>query len=166
MMGHYHEWLWDTAWGRVIRKAISVLAPPLAFFLTFWMIQQTEQRFFPVVTQWSLDYIERHGDHFEMGGRLFKDRPCELMNTLVVGVPKNPLVPRVVVYHVDPNEMLGADVPTGPHTWGPWDVRIPKTLGQYKNDLAGLEVVGRHRCHALWLQETVYGFVSIDRVPL
>lgn len=161
-----HDWLWDTAWGRFIRKCIHTFLPILAFFATFWAIQQTEQRFFPVVTQWDLSYIERQGDYFVMGGRLYKDRRCELVNTVVVGVPRNPLLPRVTIYQIDPNEMLGADVPVGNHTWGPWEVRIPKTLLQYKDMLGSIEVVGRHRCHALWLQETVYGDVPIERVPL
>ena len=41
---------------------------------------------------------------------------------------------------------------------------VPKTLIKYKDELAGIEVVGRHRCHALWVQETL--FVPIERVPL
>lgn len=54
----------------------------------------------------------------------------------------------------------------GLHAWVPWEVKIPKTLIKYKDEIAGIEVVGRHRCHALWVQETLYGFVPIERVPL
>lgn len=161
-----HDWMWETSWGRLIRRVISFFVPLLAFIATLWIIQEIERRFFPVISQWTLDYIDRRGDYLVMGGKLYKSRTCELVNTLVVGVPKNSLSPRVLIHQVSPSELTGADVTVGLHMWGPWEIRIPAILQQYKDQIGGIEIVGRHRCHVLWMQETVYGFVPIEKVPL
>lgn len=163
---YLEQWFWDNKVVRFLLRAAQLAAPIAAFLATLWAIQQTERHFFPVVTGWTLDYIEKRDGKLEMGGKLFKDRSCELVNTLVVGVPKSKLLPHVVIYQVSPNELAGADIPVGYHTWGPWAVAVPKTLIAHKDELAGFEVVGRHKCHPLWLQETRYGFVPIERVPL
>lgn len=151
--------------GRCLAKAAEILAPFAGALIVLAGIWFVETRFFPVITDWQLEYIQRHGGAFHMGGVLRKARTCELVSTDVLAVPRNPLAPRVTVYRVAPHEFAGSQVSTGLSEWGPWSVMVPKALDANRDKIDRIEVVGVHRCHAFWLQETLYGAVPIDRIP-
>lgn len=158
-------WLGWTYRGQIVFWVIERLAFGLGVVLMALALQAVERRFFPVITDWSLDYITREANRYTMGGTMRKDRACELLHTSVMAIPKVPLAPRVLVYQVNPNEILGAGGPVGDFTWGPWTVRVPEALMGRLDWIDAIEVVGHHRCHALWTQETVYGRVPVERLP-
>jgi hypothetical protein len=133
--------------------------------ITLFVLYHVESKLFPVIEDWSLDYITRYENTYTMGGQMRKDRACELLHTSVLAVPKLPLAPKVLVYQVQPNEILGAGGPVGKFTWGPWEVRVPDKLMGHLDWVDSIEVVGHHRCHMLWIQETVYGRVPVSRLP-
>jgi hypothetical protein len=140
----------------------------LPFVLVAVMIVLTnkiETRFFPVVEHWDLQTIERAGDHYILNGKLNKVRACEMVATTVMAVPKIPLAPKVLLYRISPDELAGAQIPTGVTEWGPWRMKIPEAFLQHRDKIDYIEIVGIHRCHAFWLQETVYGRVSVERLP-
>lgn len=145
-------------------RVLSALMPILGFFLTLWVIYNLETRFYPVITNWKLEYVERHGDAYRVGGVLTKTRACELLSTSVMAVTKDP-GPRQLIYQLKAHEVLGGNAPTGTTTWGPWDMPIPAALLASRDKIDRLEIVGTHRCHALWQQETVYGSVSVETLP-
>lgn len=166
-MGHTHDWLFETTHGIVVRKLISVFAPILSALAVLWMIYQTETRFFPVIDSWKLEYAERSGPQMvTVGGVFRKTRACELISTTVVAVPKLPLIPKRTMFNIKPDEIIGGNAATGTTTWGPWEFKIPAVYQVHKDSIAYLEVVGHHRCHALWIQETVYGQILPSQLPI
>lgn len=164
-MDRFVQWLDETVRGRWALWAFERVAFAVGALVTLWCMYQVETRFAPVIANWSLDYVEKRGDTYVVGGQLYKTRPCELVATSVMAVPKAPLVPRQLVYQIKPSEILGGNAPTGHSTWGPWQIPIPKTLLAHRDEVSYLEVVGTHRCHALWSQESVYGIVPMERLP-
>lgn len=152
--------------GRHILRWLEALAFVIGAALMLVVVYMADTRLFPVVTDWRLDYIEREGDAYRVGGALRKTRPCELVITEVMAVPTSPLQPRRSIYRVKPYHMTGASVSTGYHAWGPWSIRIPALLETAKREqFAYIEVVGVHRCHGLWLHETVYGHIRMEDLP-
>jgi hypothetical protein len=158
-------WLMWTFRGQVFWWLVERLAFCLGVLVMMWLTYTVESRLMPVITDWSLDSITRQGNHYTMSGVMRKARACELIHTSVMAVPKVPLAPRVLVYQVGPNEILGAGGPVGRFTWGPWTVRVPDKLMGQLDWIDSIEVVGHHRCHALWTQETTYGRVPVERLP-
>lgn len=152
--------------GTLISKAAMAVLEWLAFFIggaiTLWCAHQIEERWMPVITNWTIDYAHREGNSYIVGGLLTKERPCELLAVSVMAVPVLPMVPKVLIYHAPANEINGGNVPTGRTTWGPWSVKIPAGFEEKRHQVAYLSVVGTHRCHALWSQETTYGHVPME----
>jgi hypothetical protein len=163
------RWAYWLAWtfrGQIVVWVLERLAFLFGALVMLWCIYTAERLFMPVITGWTVDLIERDGGDFILAGAMRKERPCELISTSVMAVPKQPLAPRVLVYQVKPTDLLGGNAPVGTVTWGPWRVAIPAKLVQHKDDISFLEIVGHHRCHAAWQQETVYGRVPMSRLPL
>lgn len=165
VLDHFVHWLDGTARGRLALWLLERVSFAIGALVTLWCVYQIETHFAPVITGWSLDYVSRSGTTVTVGGTLHKTRACELVSTSVLAVPKAPLAPRKLLFQVKPNDVLGGNAPTGTSTWGPWSLPIPKELLQQRSEVSYLEVVGTHRCHALWSQETIYGIVPIDRIP-
>ena len=158
-------WLLETPGGRTTLWALERIAFVVGAVLTLWVLFMVETRFMPVITKWSLDYVHRDGDHYVLGGTLHKERACELIATSIMAVPKAALAPRSLIYQLKPDELLGGNAPVGFTTWGPWRMAIPKAFLEHRDDISFLEVVGHHRCHAGWTQQTLYGRVPLERLP-
>jgi len=161
----FASWLLGCARGRIALWWLERLAFVVGLLATGWMLFMVEHHFMPVIKDWQVDYIERRDGKYVLGGTLHKARSCELIATSVMAVPKLPLAPRVLIYQVKPHELLGGNAPTGRSTWGPWEVAIPKALIEHRDQISFLEVIGHHRCHALWTQETLYGVVRTEELP-
>lgn len=159
------NWLAETRRGRVVMWFVEWTSLAAGALLAGWMLYSIEHHFFPVIKNWKLEEVQREGDYWIVRGIMLKDRPCELVQTSVMAIPKMPLAPRVLIYQIKPTDILGGNSPTGLITWGPWEMKIPKTLEQRRNEISSLEVVGHHRCHMLWNQETSYGFVRMESLP-
>jgi hypothetical protein len=159
-------WLTWTFRGQVMLWVLERVAFLLGALLTGWGVYTAERLFLPVITGWTVDRIELNAGHLVLAGKMHKTRPCELIATSVMAVPKKPLEPRVLIYQVKPDEILGGNAPVGIVSWGPWRVAVPEKLIEHKQDISFLEIVGHHRCHAAWQQETLYGRVDIKRLPL
>jgi hypothetical protein len=159
------NWLSWTYRGQIALWAMERLAFVIGMFIALFGVYTVENKFFPVISNWQLEYITRENNTYTMGGVMRKDRACELLHTSVMAVPKIPVAPRVLVYQVQANEIIGAGGPVGMFTWGPWTVKVPDTLMGKLDWIESIEVVGHHRCHALWTQETVYGRVPVERLP-
>lgn len=159
------SFLLHTRVGAVLLKAAEILAPVLGALAVLFLIWNVETRFFPVVQEWALETVEREDGHYLLEGSLRKVRACELVATSVVAVPRQPLAPSILIYQIRPDELVGANAPTGLSTWGPWRMSIPKKFSENIDKIAFIEVVGHHRCHAMWTQETLYGRVPIERLP-
>lgn len=161
----FSHWLLTCTRGRMVLWWLERAAFMLGLLVSGWMLYMVEHHFFPVVKDWKLAYIYKQNGHFVLGGTLYKPRACELISTSVMAVPKAPLLPRQLVYQVKPHEVLGGNAPTGFVTWGPWEVAVPKALVTHRDEIAFIEVIGHHRCHALWTQETLYGVVRVEELP-
>lgn len=159
------SWLLHATKGRIVLWWLERAAFVFGLLVSGWMLYMVEHHFFPVIKDWKLGYIHKKDGNFVLGGTLYKTRACELISTSVMAVPNMPLVPRQLIYQVKPSEVLGGNAPTGFVTWGPWEVAIPKALMEHRDKIAFLEVVGHHRCHALWTQETLYGTVRVEDLP-
>ncbi len=162
---HPATWLLETKSGRTALWVIERLAWLLGALVTLWVVYMVETRFIPVIDKWSLDYIERHDDYYLMGGRLHKQRACELIATSIMAVPTQRFAPRILIYQIKPHELNGGNAPTGYSTWGPWRLAIPQAFLDQREHISFLEVVGHHRCHGFWTQETLYGRVSVETLP-
>jgi hypothetical protein len=163
--GHASSWLLGCARGRIILWWLERAAFAVGVLVTGWILYGVEHHFFPVIRDWQMTYIHKVDGRYVLGGSLVKSRACELISTSIMAVPKVPLAPRQLVYQIKPAEILGGNAPTGFTTWGPWEMAIPKPLLQQRDQISFLEIVGHHRCHAMWTQETVYGTVPIERLP-
>lgn len=145
---------------------ISLRILPVVLVCVLMVItHKVETWLFPVVRNWDLQLVERIDDSYILKGTMNKVRACELIATNVMAVPKNPVYPRVLLYRVRPDEIDGGNAPTGFSQWGPWAMKIPKAFSDLRSQIDYIEVVGTHRCHAFWVQETLYGRVSLERLP-
>jgi hypothetical protein len=159
------NWLSWTYRGQITLWCMERFAFMVGMFFALAVLYFVEVKFFPVITQWELEYITRDKNTYTMGGVMRKDRACELLHTSVMAVPKVPMAPRVLIYQFQANEIIGAGGPVGRFTWGPWSVKVPDKLMGKLDWMEAIEVVGHHRCHMLWTQETVYGRVPVERLP-
>ncbi len=159
------QWLMHTRRGAVmlwiIERTAFLLGMCAAAFIT-WNI---ESRMFPVITDWTINPVVREADRYVLSGTLNKNRACTLIATSIMAVPKAPLIPRITLYQIKPNEIDGGNVPTGASTWGPWVMDIPKAFIENRDKIAWIEIIGHHRCHGLWDQETNYGSIRMDQLP-
>lgn len=162
---HLADWMTTTRRGYLCLWALERIAFAIGALLTLLVLFLIETRIFPVVTHWSVDYIVKQDGRYVVGGVLHKARACELISTTVMAVPKDGKLPRTAMYQVKPSDVLGGNVPTGTSTWGPWEIPIPKSFLTQRQHIAYLEVIGTHRCHLAWSQESSYGIISIDRLP-
>ena len=159
------NWMLETNAGSVVLWVLERIALLFGALAALFIIYSVEHHFSPVISEWHLESVERDNGNFVISGTLVKNRACELISTSVLAVPKMPLAPRHLIYQVKPHEIVGGNAPTGTSTWGPWEVPIPKALLTHRDQIAFLEVIGHHRCHALWTQETFYGRVPMERLP-
>jgi hypothetical protein len=159
------NWLVETPSGGATLWVLERTAAVVGALVALFIIYSLEMIFAPVVTNWKVDSMHRIGNHFIVSGTMEKRRACELISTSVLAVPKAPLAPRHLIYQVHPDEIIGGNAPTGSSTWGPWQVPIPQALIQHRDQIAFLEIVGQHRCHLLWTQETLYGRVPAELLP-
>lgn len=161
----FAHWMLSCTHGRWVLWWLERAAFALGLLVMGWVVYSVETRFLPVITDWKLDYIYRDNGNYVLGGTLEKTRPCELVATSVMAVPKQPLAPRQLIYQIKPSEILGGNVPVGLTTWGPWTMAIPKALLTHRDQISFLEVIGHHRCHLGWNQETLYGVVRMEELP-
>lgn len=159
------NWLLDTNTGGVVLWLLERVALVVGALCALFIVYSVERHFAPVIKDWRLDYVERVDGDYVIAGTMFKSRACELISTSVMAVPKASLAPRHLIFQIKPNEIIGGNAPTGSSTWGPWQVPIPKGLLEQRDKIAFLEVVGHHKCHGLWSQETLYGRVPMERLP-
>lgn len=153
--------------GRVILKALEAAAFFTGVMIAAWIVYMIDTRFFPVIKNWQVDYMHVSGPDLVVGGRMTKTRPCELIATHVVAVPSAPLAPRFGIYKIDGNApLVEANMPVGNHKWGPLVIAVPRRLIENRDNLSSLEVVAVHRCHAFWLQETRYGRIRMEDLPI
>ncbi len=162
---HLLLWLVATKRGRIVIWLLERGAFAIGALITLWCIYQIETRFMPVITKWSINPVIRVADDYILSGTMNKTRPCELVSTSVLAVPNIPLAPRVLLRQIKPGEIDGGNIPTGVSTWGPWTMHIPEAFVKNRDKIAYIEIVGSHRCHALWTQETLYGTVRVEQLP-
>ncbi len=159
------DWLFETRTGRIARWLLRFSATVVGFMGALFIIQQTETRFFPVVTQWKLNSIEQVDDTYVVQGEMVTARSCEHLSTSIMAVPNVPLVPRVMLHQIKPGEIIGGHSPVGFGTWGPWAMHIPPAFAANRDKIDRIEIIGHHRCHLLWAQDTVYGSIPVGRIP-
>lgn len=165
VISHMADWLTSTRKGSLCLWALERIAFAIGMFVTLLILFIAENLLFPVVTHWNVTYIHKRGDNYVVGGVLHKARACELLSTTVMAVPKDDKLPRMAIYQVKPSDVLGGNVPTGTSTWGPWEVPIPKLLMEHRENISYLEVIGTHRCHLAWSQESSYGTIDVSKLP-
>ncbi len=162
---YFALWLLETKRGRLLIWTLERAAMAVGALITLWCLYQIETRFMPVITKWQINPVVRDGDRYHLSGTMTKARACELVSTSVLAVPKLPFAPRVLLYQIKPNEIDGGNIPTGSTTWGPWTMNIPKAFIEHRHEIAYIEIVGSHKCHAMWTQETLYGAVQMEQLP-
>lgn len=158
-------WMLETKRGRVMLRVVEWASMLLGALISAFILHEIEHQFFPVIKDWRMEYIQRDGDKWVVGGTMRKDRACELVSTSVLVVPKMPLAPRQLLYQIKPNEIIGGHLPTGLSTWGPWSMNIPATFDKHRKDISSIDIVGYHRCHSFWIQETHYGSIRMEDIP-
>jgi hypothetical protein len=128
---------------------VDAVAPAFGLLLALWIIWNVETRFFPVVTDFTLDSMVLTDEGFVAEGTLHKKRNCELIGTTIFAVREGAPKKLLATYM---RGQFGTDTATGHQTWGPLTLQLPADLAAYD----AVEVHAMHRCHALWLQETTY----------
>lgn len=159
------HWIATTRKGWMLLKVMEFICFVVGVLIAIWAVYMIETRFFPVIKGWQLDYVARAGDTYTLSGSMHKTRVCELISTNVLSVPKTPLAPRVLLYKISPQDIDGGNAPTGHMQWGPWTMQIPQSFLSRRDEIAFIEVVGIHRCHAWWNQETYYGRITMEQLP-
>lgn len=149
----------------LVQALVGWLTFLLYSLLTLWVLYSIETRFMPVIKNWRIDQVKREGDRYTVSGEMVKVRSCELVATSVLAVPNIPFAPRHLIYQLKPEEVLGGNMPMGHNTWGPWTIKIPKGFEENRSKISHLEVVGHHRCHSFWIQETSYGRIELAQLP-
>ena len=138
--------------------ALGMLAAITAC-LTMLGIYFVERRFLPVVEDWHVTSIRAVPGAIEVSGSFRKLRDCELVQTNVILLRGQS--PALVLAQIDGEAGYGpgTNVPEGHIQWGPMRLPAPPHLLRAMDDYDVIKVVGRHRCHLLWPQETIYGYV-------
>ncbi len=119
----------------------------------------------PVITNFQIDRFEKIENQYTLEGSFHKTRPCDFISLNILAETKAPLIPNILVFQMKDETIFGGDAPTGTTTWGPVTLPMPPELLKRLDDVRALEVRGVHRCHALWNQETTYGYIPIERIP-
>ncbi len=155
-------WFETSARGRVALWAVERLVALIGAAVALYAYSVFETNFRPVITDWRLEYVSREGGSLIVGGEMTKSRSCEHISTTVVAVPRAPRAARWTLYQLKPGDILGGSAPLGHSTWGPWRLVIPPQAAARISEIDHLEVIGSHRCHALWTQDTYYGRVPAE----
>lgn len=158
-------WLSTTRLGKVAVWIAESVAFALGALMMMFVLYHAETRLLPVISQWTLNPVVRDGGNYILSGTMVKTRPCTLLATSIMAVPKQPLAPRVTLYQIKPQEIDGGQLPTGKSTWGPWTMKIPQAFIEHRDKIAWIDVIGHHRCHGFWDQETYYGRVEMGALP-
>jgi hypothetical protein len=158
-------WLSTTKMGTLTLWFVESIAFGLGALVMMFILYHGETRLFPVITDWKINPVIRQGDTYVLEGTMNKTRSCTLIATNVMAVPKMALAPRVLLYRIKPTEIDGGNIPTGSSTWGPWTMNIPKAFLDNRDKIAWIDVIGQHRCHGFWDQETYYGRVEMEQLP-
>ncbi len=163
--GQFVVWLSTTKMGTLTLWFVESMAFGLGALVMMFILYHGETSLFPVITDWKINPVIRQGDTYVLEGTMSKARSCTLIATNVMAVPKVPLAPRVLLYRIKPTEIDGGNIPTGSSTWGPWTMKIPQAFVEHRNEIAWIDVIGHHRCHGFWDQETYYGRVAMELLP-
>ncbi len=158
-------WLSTTKRGALALWLLEAVSFGVGALVMMFVMYHVEYRMFPVITNWTIGPVVRQNDTYIFEGTMIKNRSCTLIATNVMAVPKVPLAPRVLLYRIKPTEIDGGNIPTGISTWGPWAMKIPQAFIEHRNEIAWIDVIGQHRCHGLWDQETYYGRVEMSQLP-
>lgn len=146
----------QTRLGRAMVALIYFMAQVTGIFIAFFIIYQAEMRLFPVVSQFQITSIDKTPGAVAVSGTYTKARPCELLITNVLGVSLTG--PATLLHQIRPADD-GANLPTGKARWGPYKFSPPADWA----DTTHINVVGVHRCHALWSQQTVYASFPVEQ---
>lgn len=133
--------------GRILIEAI---APLFGGLVMIWVLWNVEMRFMPVVTDFKITHAVIDLTGYTAVGTVNRRRGCEVINLAVVRVRNN--VPTVLL-DSQSRDLFSADASPGTNSWG------PITLPLKKADLLDsdeIQILGLHRCHALWLKQTEY----------
>lgn len=142
-----------TRWPAFGRLLLDMFAPAFGFVTLIWILYNIETRFFPVVTDFTIQSIAKdERGRYILSGTLDKGRSCELLNLSVYRLDGDKPMNLLVQFQ---KNILGADAGVGTQHWGPIPVTLPDTL---KAD-DEIDIVALHHCHALWLQESSYARV-------
>jgi hypothetical protein len=134
---------------------LMIFGPCIGALIAFFAIYQTEVRFFPVVTNFKIEVLQKEIGDYVVSGTYKKQRPCEFVATNIIAVGPN--IPATLIHQVKLTD-IGANISTGLIQWGPYRIPEPKSF----NGMTEVRIIGVHRCHVFWSQETVYGVFPIE----
>lgn len=143
---------------RAAKFAVNAVAPVFGMLVTLWLIWNVETRFFPVVEDFKLNSVVRTEAGYTAFGELDKVRACEFLGLTLYAHSHGR--PKLLLAQFK-KDIFGSDVGVGHQTWGPWTVQFPPQIATYEH----LEIQGTHRCHALWLQTTLYTSIPVKDLP-
>ena len=143
----------------ITHRFLNAFMLMLGLFVSLWIIYNVDTRFFPVVTNFKVEYIRKEPDGgFTAGGTLVKAKACEFLGLTIYGT--KPGMPKLLVAQFK-EDIFGSDVGAGHQSWGPWTMKLPHAL----RDMQQLEIMGTHRCNGMWVQNTVYANLEVKDLP-
>ena len=144
---------------RVLSKCllmvVMIFGPIFGALVAFFAIYHIEMKFFPVVTNFKIETLNKEIGDYVAAGSYKKQRPCEFLATNIISIGPN--IPATLIYQVKQSD-IGANISTGLIQWGPYRIPEPKSF----NGMTAIQIIGIHRCHIFWSQETVYGVYPIE----
>ena len=149
----------QTKFGRVLLALAQMMSPAVGAVLVLWIIYNVEMLAAPVVRDFQVTRIERVDGFYLASGTYYKKRSCELVITNIIGLPVDPKQPSVLVYQVMATD-AGSNLPVGSVKWGPYKIPAPAGVEQ----LDHVDIIGIHRCHALWNQSTHYATLTLAQL--
>ena len=153
-----------TRMGRFLWAVAGMVMWFTGMFGMLFVLWSIETRWFPVITDFKIHRLELVADAYVMEGSFRKHRPCEMLVTNVLAVPRQPLAPSHLVHQLK-TDVIGGNAPTGLTTWGPLSVPFPAKVFEHIDKIDRVEVRGTHRCHPLWNIETVYASLDPKELP-
>lgn len=146
----------QTKLGRVLLALAQMMSPAIGAVLVLWIIYNVEILLAPVVSDFKVTQVERVNGVYQVSGSYYKRRSCELVITNIIGLPADPKQPSTLVYQVMAGE-AGSNLPVGSVKWGPYKIPAPANVEM----LDHVDIIGIHRCHALWNQSTHYATIPM-----
>lgn len=125
-------------------RVLEIIFGVFLIMSIFFNTETFEQHFFPVVSDFNVNSIQKVEDGIEISGTMVKDRSCKFKELMVYIKDKGSSVSVPASFEFLDNSS-SKDRAAIAQAWGPWKVFIPG-----KHSQLDIKMFSRHNCHSFY----------------